>query len=74
VLNGLLIQDAQAGKHTVANSAPIDREVLVELVRCRRVNVTGRQILDGAPTGLLVDNCEDTLVSSCSIIDQRDAP
>jgi hypothetical protein len=74
VLNGLLIQDAQAGKHTVSNSVPIDREALVELVRCRRVNVIGCQILDGAPIGLLVDNCEDTLVSSCSVIDQRDAP
>lgn len=74
VLNGLLIQDAQAGKHTVANAVPIDREALVELVRCRRVNVTGCQILDGSPIGLLIDDCEDTLVSSCSIIDQRDTP
>lgn len=74
VLNGLLIQDAQAGKHTVTNAVPIDREALVELVRCRRVNVTGCQILDGTPTGLLIDGCEDTLVSSCSIIDQREPP
>ena len=74
VLNGLLIQDAQAGEHTVAGVVPIDREALIELVRCRRVNVTGCQILDGAPTGLLIDDCEDTLVSSCSIIDQRDTP
>ena len=74
VLNGLLIQDAQAGKHTVAGVVPIDREALVELVRCRRVNVTGCQILDGAPTGLLVENCSDTLISSCSIIDQRAVP
>lgn len=74
VLNGLLIQDAQAGKHTVAKAVPIEREALVELVRCRRVNVTGCQILDGAPTGLLLDDCEDTLVSGSSIIDQRDVP
>ena len=73
VLNGLLIQDAQAGKHTVSGVVPIEREALVELVRCRRVNVIGCQILDGAPTGLLADNCQDTLVSSCSIIDQREA-
>jgi polygalacturonase len=73
VLNGLLIQDAQAGEHTVAGVVPIDREALIELVRCRRVNVTGCQILDGAPTGLLIDDCEDTLVSSCSIIDQRES-
>jgi hypothetical protein len=73
VLNGLLIQDAQAGEHTVADAVPIEREALVELVRCRRVNVTGCQILDGAPTGLLLEDCEDTLVSSCSIIDQRES-
>jgi len=71
-LNGLQIQDAQAGKHTLSNAVPIAREALLELVRCRRVNVTGCQILDGAPTGLLVEDCEDTLVSSCSVIDQRD--
>lgn len=73
VLNGVQIQDAQAGKHTVNNAVPIEREALVELVRCRRVNVTGCQILDGAPVGLLLDNCEDTLVSGSSIIDQREA-
>jgi hypothetical protein len=74
VLNGVQIQDAQAGQHTVAGAVPIEREALVELVRCRRVNVTGCQILDGASVGLLLDNCEDTLVSSCSIIDQREVP
>ena len=74
VLNGLLIQDAQAGEHTVAGAVPIQREALVELVRCRRVNVTGCQILDGTPTGLLLDDCRDTLVSSCSVIDQRETP
>lgn len=73
VLNGVQIQDAQAGKHTVNNAVPIEREALVELVRCRRVNVTACQILDGAPVGLLLDNCEDTLVSGSSIIDQREA-
>ena len=74
VLNGLLIQDAQAGEHTVNDAVPIQREALVELIRCRRVNVTGCQILDGTPIGLLLDGCEDTLVSSCSVIDQRESP
>jgi polygalacturonase len=72
-LNGFLIQDAQAGKHTVTNAVPIERDALVELVRCRRVNMTGCQILDGTPTGVLIDDCEDTLISSCTIIDQREA-
>jgi len=72
-LNGFLIQDAQAGKHTVTSAVPIQRDALVELVRCKRVNMTGCQILDGTPTGVLIDDCEDTLISSCTIIDQREA-
>ncbi|MDA0589144.1 MAG: right-handed parallel beta-helix repeat-containing protein [Planctomycetota bacterium] len=71
-LNGFLIQDAQAGQHTVDSAEPIQRGALVEIVRCKRVNMTGCQVLDGTPTGLLIDDCEDTLVSSCSIIDQRE--
>lgn len=71
ILNGLLIQDAEAGEHTVKSAVPLERDALVELIRCRRVNVTGCQILDGSPIGLLAEDCEDTLVSSCSVIDQR---
>ena len=73
-LNGFLIQDAQAGTHTVNGAAPLQREALVELIRCHRVNMTGCQLLDGTPTGLLVDECHETLVSSCTILDQREAP
>ena len=71
-LNGFLIQDAQAGTHTVNDAVPLERDALVELVRCRRVNMTGCQLLDGVPTGLLVDDCRDTLVSACTILDQRE--
>ena len=72
-LNGLLIQDAQAGTHTV-KTVPLEREALVELIRCRRVNMTGCQILDGTPSGALIEDCTDTLVSSCTVMDQRDSP
>lgn len=71
-LNGVIIQDAQAGRHTVTDAVPLERDALVELVRCRRINVNGCQILDGTPIGLLLDDCHDTLVSACTIIDQRD--
>lgn len=72
-LNGLLIQDAQAGTHTV-ETVPLEREALVELIRCHRINMTGCQILDGTPIGVLLEDCHDALVSSCTIIDQRDRP
>jgi hypothetical protein len=70
-LTGLLIEDAQAGQHTVAGAEPIDRLALVELVRCRRMNLSGIQILDGTPNGIYVEDCHDTHVSGCSILDDR---
>ncbi len=70
-LNGVLIQDAQAGAHTV-ETVPLEREALVELIRCRRVNMTGCQVLDGTPIGVLIEDCRDALISSCSVIDQRE--
>jgi hypothetical protein len=71
-LNGVIVQDAQAGRHTVTDAVPLERDALVELVRCRRINVNGCQILDGTPVGLLLEDCHDTLVSACTVIDQRE--
>ena len=34
---------------------------------CRAVTIQGCQIMDGAPVGLLLQNCSDTLVSGCTI-------
>jgi hypothetical protein len=72
VLSGTLIQDCQSGKHTVPNVAEIQREALVEFVKCQRVNLTGVQIVDGAPHGILLDACSDTLLSGCTILDSRE--
>ncbi|HAA49026.1 MAG TPA: hypothetical protein DCE43_04855, partial [Planctomycetaceae bacterium] len=71
-LTGLLIEDAEAGEHTVAGAEPIRREALVELVRCRRVNVSGVQILDGTPNGMLLQDCRDTTITGCTITDDRE--
>jgi hypothetical protein len=86
-LHGLVIQDCQSGKHTVPEAVARQREVqsgspfkaglqqgLIELVQCRRINVSGSQILDGAPYGLFLDECSDTLISGCSILDARSSP
>lgn len=71
-ITGLLIQDALAGQNTVANTVPTKKEGLVELVRCRRLNLTGCQILEGTPNGLVVEDCADTLITGTSILDRRE--
>jgi polygalacturonase len=50
------------------------REGLVEVIRCRRINVQGVQILEPAPYGLFLDECSDTLVTGCTILDGRSPP
>ena len=53
-------------------TTPIVREGLIELVRCRRVNISGTQILDATPHGIYLENCSDTLISGCTILDDRE--
>lgn len=73
-LTGLVIQDSQAGQHTVPGTVPIVREALVEFVRCRRMNINGIQVLEGTPIGMLLDECSDTLIHGCTILDDRKPP
>lgn len=73
-ITGLQIQDAQAGRHTVADVVPLERDALVEVVRCRQVSLTGCQILDGTPIGLLFEDCQGTVTAACQVIDQRPEP
>jgi hypothetical protein len=70
-LSGLLIQDAQAGKHTVAGAVPIVREGLIEFLRCHRVTISGVQVLEGTPYGLYLEDCSDMLITGCTILDTR---
>ena len=74
VVDGLSIQDALAGRHTVDGVLPISKQALVELVRCRRMTLSGCHILEGTPVGLLVEDCHDTLVTGCTILDDRVTP
>jgi Right handed beta helix region len=73
-LTGLVIQDCQSGMHTVANAGPQERRGLLELIRCRRITVSGVQITDSAPCGLFAEECSDTVISGCSILDTRTPP
>lgn len=70
-LNGLLIEDAQAGKHTVKGVEPIQREALLELVGCHRVNISGVQVLEGTPIGIKLHDCQNTILNGCSVMDDR---
>lgn len=70
-LSGLIVEDCQAGKHTVKDAGAQTRQGLIELVRCRRINVSGVSVLNPAPHGMFLDECHDTLVTGCTILDGR---
>lgn len=71
-LTGSIIQDCQAGRHTVADAVPLHRDGLLEIVRCRRVNVSGCQVLDGQPYGIYVEDCEQVSITGSSVLETRD--
>lgn len=73
-ITGLLMEDAQSGKHTVPGVVPINRDALIELVRCQRFNISGTQVLNGTPYGIFLQDCSQTLLTGASIIDSRDPP
>lgn len=70
-LTGLQIQDAQAGEHTVAGVVPIKRQGLVEMIRCRQMTLTGIQVLEGSPFGLYLEDCSETMLTGCTLLDTR---
>ena len=73
-ITGLLIEDAAAGEHTVDEAVPIVRDGLIELVRCRRVNISGTQVLNPTPRGIFLEDCSDTLITGCTVLDHRQPP
>ena len=73
-LSGLLIEDAEAGKHTVPGVVPIAREALVEILRCSRVNINGCQVLDPTPNGIFVVDSHEVQMNGCTILDDRTPP
>lgn len=70
-LNGLTIQDSQAGKHTVKDAGPQSRDALIEIERCRRIGLVGCQIIDGAPYGVIVRDSSEVLIQGCQILEGR---
>lgn len=72
-ISGLVVQDSQTGENTVSGAVPMTKQGLIELIGCRRLTLTGVQVLEGTPNGLYVEDCHDTLVSGCTILDSREA-
>lgn len=73
-LTGLQIQDALAGEHTVAGTVPIERQGIIELIRSKRLNLTGIQVLEGAPYAMYLEDCDDIVMTGCSVLDTRAEP
>ncbi len=71
-LTGNLIQDSQAGQHTVAGVRPIERDGLLEIARCQRINVSGCQILDGVPVCVHIEDSHHVSLTGCTLTDGRD--
>ena len=47
---------------------------LLELEDCRRVQVTGCQVIDGAPCGIDVVRGQEISITSCTVAETREAP
>ena len=51
-----------------------DRRAALELVRCRRVNVSGSQFVDPTPAGVDVEDCADVVITGCTVVEDRAEP
>ena len=71
-LTGSIIQDAEAGEHTVPTPVVIERKGLVELLRCSRFTLSGCQVLDSAEAGVYLEGGEMVSITACTIADQRE--
>jgi hypothetical protein len=65
-LSGTNIQDAET------EDAAEGRRAIVEFHRCRRVNLSGCQILNGSPVGILLEDVSDASITGCTVLEDRD--
>lgn len=70
-MTGSIIQDAEAGAHTVPSPIVMDRKGLVEIIGCRAFTLDGCQVLDSAEAGLYLEGGERVAITGCTIADQR---
>jgi len=70
-LTGAVLHDCQAGRHTVVDAPVLAREGLLEIVHCKRINVSGCQILDGQPYGVYVADSSQVSITGTSVLETR---
>ena len=68
---GGILHDCQTGQHSMVGAAPLNREGLLEIVRCQRINLSGCQILDGQPYGVYVEDSDLVNLSGSSVLEIR---
>ena len=44
----------------------------MEIIRCKRVNISGSQVIDSAPYGIVLKDCSDSLITGTTILDSRE--
>lgn len=66
ISGGLVHDETEMGQGTGAS--------LLELVRSRRITVTGSQFSGGVPFGIDAENCSQVQISACSVTDSRSTP
>ncbi len=71
-ISGVLVQDGEPPKPADPILAPTERKGQIELIRCRRINVSGTQVLDGEPNGIYLEDTSDTVITGCTVLDGRD--
>jgi hypothetical protein len=47
---------------------------LLEMAECERINISGSQFLNGAPTGIAATDCRHTTITGCTLHDTRPKP
>ena len=70
VCSGMILQDCW--KERTTQKVQQGRQALIEMVRCRRMTLNAVQVLDAVPDGMLFEDCSDTLVSACTVMETRD--
>ena len=65
-LSAMNIQDAETEVSTGK------RKAIVEFHRCRRVNLSGCQILNGSPVGIHLEDVSDSIIAGCTVLEDRE--
>lgn len=74
LFTGNLLQDCQTGQHQFPDAPELQRDALLELTECRNITVSNCQILDSAPYGVRLHDCQEMMLTGLAIADRREPP